>query len=109
MATGIEALKDQWKLALLPVFLTAVAYRHRSLYLYAFLGGMTLAMGITFLARFGLVHYADVSPTHLTPKTFHVIYNPLLAFASTWPCMSQSGAKLAKSLLFDVSCFPLPG
>ena len=78
---GIEALKDQWKLALLPVFLTAVAYRHRSLYLYAFLGGMTLAMGITFLARFGLVHYADVSPTHLTPKTFHVIYNPLLAFA----------------------------
>ncbi|WLE96704.1 MAG: O-antigen ligase family protein [Candidatus Electrothrix communis] len=81
LATGIEALKDQWKLALLPVFLTAVAYRHRSLYLYAFLGGMTLAMGITFLARFGLVHYADVSPTHLTPKTFHVIYNPLLAFA----------------------------
>ena len=78
---GIEALKDQWKLALLPVFLTAATYRHRSLYLYAFLGGMTLAMGITFLARFGLVHYADVSPTHLTPKTFHVIYNPLLAFA----------------------------
>ncbi|MGB5684354.1 MAG: O-antigen ligase family protein [Candidatus Electrothrix sp.] len=81
LVTGIEVLKDQWKLALLPVFLTATAYRHRSLYLYAFLGGMTLAMGITFLARFGLIHYADVSPTHLTPKTFHVIYNPLLAFA----------------------------
>ena len=81
-AAGIEVLKDQWKLALLPVFLTAAAYRHRSLYLYAFLGGMTLAMSITFLARFDLVHYADVSPTHLTPKTFHVIYNPLLAFAT---------------------------
>ncbi|CAK8721271.1 O-antigen ligase [Candidatus Electrothrix laxa] len=81
LAQGIEALKDQWKLALLPVFLTAGTYRHRSLYLYAFLGGMTLAMGLTFLARFGLLHYADVSPTHLTPKTFHVIYNPLLAFA----------------------------
>ncbi len=81
LVTGIEVLKDQWKLALLPVFLTTATYRHRPLYLYAFLGGMTLAMGITFLVRFNMIHYADVSPTHLTPKTFHVIYNPLLAFA----------------------------
>lgn len=82
LVTGIEVLKDQWKLALLPVFLTTATYRHRPLYLYAFLAGMTLAMGITFLVRFNMVHYADVSPTHLTPKTFHVIYNPLLAFAT---------------------------
>jgi O-antigen ligase len=78
---GLQALKDQWKLILFPVLLTAVTYRHRSVYLYAFLAGMTVAMTITFLARLGLVQYADVSPTHLTPKTFHVIYNPLLAFA----------------------------
>ncbi len=78
---GLHALKDQWKLALFPLLLTAVTYRNRSVYLYAFLAGITLTMSITFLARFGLVHYADVSPTHLTPKTFHVIYNPLLAFA----------------------------
>ncbi len=79
--TGLQALQDQWKLALFPVLLTAITYRNRSVYLYAFLAGMTVAMTMTFLARFGLVHYADVSPTHLTPKTFHVIYNPLLAFA----------------------------
>uniref|UniRef100_UPI0040575527 O-antigen ligase family protein n=1 Tax=Candidatus Electrothrix sp. TaxID=2170559 RepID=UPI0040575527 len=80
-SAGLGALKDQWKLALFPVLLTAVTYRNRSIYLYAFLAGMTVAMSITFLVRFGLVQYADVSPTHLTPKTFHVIYNPLLAFA----------------------------
>jgi O-antigen ligase len=78
---GLQALKDQWKLALFPILLTAVTYRNRSVYLYAFLAGVTVAMSITFMARFGLIQYADVSPTHLTPKTFHVIYNPLLAFA----------------------------
>ncbi|MCI5134787.1 MAG: hypothetical protein D3920_06875 [Candidatus Electrothrix sp. AW2] len=81
LTVGLETLKDQWKLALLPVLLTTVSYHHRSLYLSAFLLGMTLAMGMTFLAWFDLLHYADVSPTHLTPKTFHVTYNPLLAFA----------------------------
>ncbi|WPD23940.1 MAG: O-antigen ligase family protein [Candidatus Electrothrix scaldis] len=81
LKAGLEALKDQWKLALLPVILTAASYRYRKVYLYAFLAGMSVAMGITFLAGFGLIQYADVSPTHLTPKTFHVIYNPLLAFA----------------------------
>ncbi|MCW5211591.1 O-antigen ligase family protein, partial [Desulfobulbus sp. TB] len=81
LTVGFKTLKDQWKLALLPVLLTTVTYHHRSLYLSAFLLGMTLAMGMTFLAWFDLLHYADVSPTHLTPKTFHVTYNPLLAFA----------------------------
>jgi glycosyltransferase involved in cell wall biosynthesis len=37
-------------------------------------------MAITFLAWFDLIHYSDVTPTHLTRKTFHVVYNPLLAF-----------------------------
>jgi len=37
-------------------------------------------MFITFLAWFDLIHYSDVTPTHLTRKTFHVVYNPLLAF-----------------------------
>ncbi|WP_339134669.1 MAG: O-antigen ligase family protein [Candidatus Electrothrix sp. GW3-4] len=108
LVAGLEALKDQWKLALLPVILTAAAYRYRALYLYAFLGGMTLAMGMTFLARFGLVQYADVSPTHLTPKTFHVIYNPLLAFAiyllfheAIWGLARRNPA--ARLLLFSLA------
>jgi O-antigen ligase len=35
---------------------------------------------MTYLAWFGLLHYADITPEHLTHKTFHVVYNPLLAF-----------------------------
>ena len=81
LAEGLDVVRKHWKIALLPVLLTAIRFEYRSWYLYAFLAGMTVAMVITFLARFGLVQYADVSPTHLTPKTFHVVYNPLLAFA----------------------------
>lgn len=80
-AEGLDVVRKHWKIALLPIVLTAIRFEHRSWYLYSFLAGMSVAMGITFLARFGLIHYADVNPTHLTPKTFHVIYNPLLAFA----------------------------
>ena len=80
-AEGLDVVRKHWKIAMLPVLLTAIRFEYRSWYLYAFLASMTVAMGITFLVRFGLVQYADVSPTHLTPKTFHVIYNPLLAFA----------------------------
>jgi len=77
---GIEVLQSWWKVAMLPVFLTAISYRRRALYFYLFLAGMTVSMLITYLAWFDFIHYADVTPNHLTPKTFHVVYNPLLAF-----------------------------
>jgi O-antigen ligase len=80
-AEGFAVLQDHWKIALLPVFLTTVRFERRSFYIGSFLAGMTAAMLLTYLAWFGLLRYADVSPTHLTPKTFHVVYNPLLAFA----------------------------
>ncbi|MCI5145121.1 MAG: hypothetical protein D3923_06220, partial [Candidatus Electrothrix sp. AR3] len=80
-SAGLNVLREHWKIALLPIFMTAISYQHRSLYISSFLVGMSLAMLITFLAWFGLIQYADVTPSHLTPKTFHVVYNPLLAFA----------------------------
>jgi O-antigen ligase len=80
-AEGFAVLQDHWKIALLPVFLTTARFERRSFYIACFLAGMTAAMLLTYLAWFDLLHYADVSPAHLTPKTFHVIYNPLLAFA----------------------------
>ncbi len=82
LAAGAEVVREHWKIVLLPVFLAATGYQYRSLHLYSFLAGMSLAMLITFLAWFDLLHYADVTPTHLTHKTFHVVYNPLLAFAA---------------------------
>ncbi len=51
------------------------------MHIRAFIAGMTVAMIVTYLAWFGLIQYADVSPEHLTKKTFHVVYNPMLAFA----------------------------
>ncbi len=77
---GLHGLQDHWKLAMLPIFLTAIRHPKR-LYLFAFAAGMGVAMLLTFLAWFDLIRYADVTPKHLTPGTFHVIYNPLLAFA----------------------------
>jgi len=78
--SGFEVLQERWKLALLPVFLTTISYRHRSLYINSFLAGLTVAMLMTFLAWLGLLHYGDVTTEHLTRKTFHVVYNPMLAF-----------------------------
>lgn len=78
---GLEVVSSRWKIALMPVFLTAVCYQKRSWYLVAFVAGVTLAMVLTYLAWFGLIQYADVTPTHLTKRTFHVVYNPMLALA----------------------------
>jgi O-antigen ligase len=79
-AAGLDVLQDRWKIALLPVLLTSISYRRRSVYVYFFLAGLSVAMLFTFLAWFDLFQYADTSPAHLTRKTFHVVYNPLLAF-----------------------------
>lgn len=81
LAEGLDVLKNQWKLMLLPVFLTAVRQEMRRVYAGFFVAGMTVAMAMTFLAWFGILHYADVSTTHLTRATSHVIYNPMLALA----------------------------
>jgi len=81
LASGLDVIKKYWKLMLLPVFLTAMRWELRRVYAAFFLAGMTIAMTMTYLAWFGLLHYADITTTHLTRGTFHVIYNPMLAFA----------------------------
>ena len=80
VGNGLDVLQGRWKIALLPIFLTAVGWQYRSRYVFCFLAGLTITMAITYLVWFDLVHYADVNPVHLTRRTFHVVYNPLLAF-----------------------------
>jgi len=77
---GLEFLRHRWMILLLPVFVTTLRPGRRSFYINWYLAGLVLAMLITYLAWFGFVQYADVTPTHLTHKTFHVVYNPMLAF-----------------------------
>ncbi len=77
---GLYVLQARWKIALLAVFLTAINTHRRSLYISGFLVGLVVAMLMTYLAWFGILHYSDISEQHLTHNTFHVVYNPLLAF-----------------------------
>ena len=79
--TGWEVINEQSKILILPVMLTTVRSEHRWRYLGAFIAGVTVIMLSTYLALFGLLSYADVTPAHLTKKTTHVFFNPMLALA----------------------------
>lgn len=81
LQSGLAFIAKRWKFMLMPLFMTLIVYSKRRWYIAAFLAGMTVAMSITYLAWFDLIHYADVTPQHITKKTFHVVYNPLLAIA----------------------------
>lgn len=77
---GLLVVQARWKIALLAVFLTAINTHRRSFYISGFLVGLVVAVLMTYLAWFGILHYSDISEQHLTHNTFHVVYNPLLAF-----------------------------
>ena len=81
LGNGLAAIEDQIKILMLPLFLTSVRHEHRWRYMGAFIAGVTMIMLSTYLAKFGLFHYADVTPHHLTKKVTHVFYNPMLALA----------------------------
>jgi O-antigen ligase len=78
-AGGFSMLEKQWKLLLMPVFLTIVQPSHRRRYMYFFLGGLVAVMLTTYLAWWDLFHFDGVTPEHPTRRMFHVVYNPLLA------------------------------
>lgn len=77
---GMNLFRKQWKLLLMPVFLTAITGEHRRRVIYAFLAGLTVMMLATYLAWFDLLHYGGVTPEHPTRRLYHVVYNPMLAF-----------------------------
>ena len=81
LQSGFAVIEQQLKILLLPIFLTTVRREYRWLYLGAFIAGITVVMLSSYLAWFGLLQYADVTTTHLIKKTFHVVYNPMLALA----------------------------
>ncbi len=76
---GFSMLEKQWKLMLMPVFLTIVQPEHRRRYVCFFLAGLIGVMLATYLSWFDLFHYGGASPEHPTRRLFHIVYNPLLA------------------------------
>lgn len=103
LTNGIDVLKKYWKLMLLPVFLTTARWEMRRVYLGCFLAGMTVAMTMTYMAWFGLLHYGDITPQHLTHGTFHVIYNPMLAFAIYFLCHELVWGKIRSALRWPLA------
>ncbi len=86
IGAGMEMIEKQWKLLLFPVLLSSLVYSHRRRYIVSFLAGLTVAMLMTYLAWFNILHYGGVTPEHLTKRLFHVVYNPLLAFGFYLVC-----------------------
>lgn len=81
LRTGWTVITEHGKILILPVMLTTVRNEHRWRYLGAFIAGVSVIMLSTYLALFGLLQYADVTTEHLTKKTTHVFFNPMLALA----------------------------
>ncbi len=111
VGAGLEVIRARWKIALLPVFLTAIRPQGEKLYFNFFLAGLTAAMCITFLAWFDLIHFGGLTPTHLTRKTSHTVYNPLLAFGiylvlheAIWG-VRKAGFRVALCVLAGVMIF----
>jgi O-antigen ligase len=77
---SMEMFGKQWKILMMPIFLTALPIAHRRRVIYFFLAGLVVMMAATYLAWFDLLHYSGVTPDHPTRRLFHVVYNPMLAF-----------------------------
>ena len=77
---GVKILKKQWKLLLLPVFLTLVRKEHTQYYMGAFVAAIFLKACKAYLVWFGLITL-PVGSIFTTEGTTHVIYNPMLALA----------------------------
>lgn len=81
LAASASGIQKQWKMLLMPLFLTVVRPEQRWPVLWAFVAGMGVMMLSTYLAWLGWLQYADVSQERLTKKSYHVVYNPMLAFS----------------------------
>lgn len=80
MAWGLEIVKKQWKLLLLPVFMTIVKKEHTKYYLTAFVLAIFLKACKAYLVWLGIIILPPAS-IFTTLGTTHVMYNPMLALA----------------------------
>lgn len=82
-SAGVKMLTDQWKLALLPVFLTLVRPERRWWYLAASIAGIAVLMLPVYLVSLGILPLpADNRWGLFDLMTKQIIYTPMLAFAS---------------------------
>ncbi|WP_319587988.1 O-antigen ligase family protein [uncultured Desulfobulbus sp.] len=79
---GLGAIKKQWKVLLVPIFLTTIRWERRWWYVTAFVAGVTVTMLLIFLDYFQLLQVIDLSSPdlHFRTETVQLSYAPMLAF-----------------------------
>ena len=83
LAHGLATTQKEWKLLLLPVFLCSARRDHAERYVLALLAAMALCVAVSLGIRFGALEpWGRATPGNPVPFGTHVIYGPLLAFAS---------------------------
>ncbi len=80
LVRGLEVFKKQWKLILLPVFLTLTQRKHIKYYLAAFVTAIFLKACKVYLVWLNIISL-EPSSIFTTEGTSHVLYNPMLALA----------------------------
>ena len=79
---GLAALRKEWKLLLLPVFLFCARREHAGRYVDAYLLSMALCVVLSFAIWLELVPpFNRATVADPVPFGTHVVYNPLLALA----------------------------
>ena len=80
---GLGAIKKQWKVFLVPIFLTTILWERRWWYVTAFVAGVTVTMLLIFLDYFQLLQVIGFSLLDFIFKQplIQLVYAPMLAFA----------------------------
>ena len=80
---GLGAIKKQWKVLLVPIFLTTIRWERRWWYVAAFVAGVTVTMLLIFLDYFQLFQIVGLlsSRLHFQAPLIQLVYSPMLAFA----------------------------
>ncbi len=82
LPAGFEAIRKQWKIWLLPVFLTTIRWERRWWYVAAFIAGVTVTMLLIDFAWVDLFHYIGVTfPDDFSLISNNIVYTPMLALA----------------------------
>ncbi|MGI6656905.1 MAG: O-antigen ligase family protein [Desulfobulbus sp.] len=84
LSDGWEAIRKQWKLFCLPVFLTSIQPRQRWLCATAFIAGVVAAILFIDLDRLGCFQLLGMERPHIcdTLADNHLMLTPMLAFAT---------------------------
>jgi len=82
LTDGMAAITKQWKILLLPIFLTTVRWQRRWWYVAAFIAGVTATMLVVSLDSANLLPVIEPSSQRISfhTETIQLLYTPMLAF-----------------------------